>query len=83
MNLDPSTVLVYATLCIFSQPLHLRAACIFSLVRTAFASLRRKRAYFRILPPYATNADKESATFTVYITRAVSGEGEGDLGRTL
>ena len=32
MNLDPSTVLVYATLCIFSQPLHLRAVCIFSLV---------------------------------------------------
>jgi len=39
--------------CIFSQSPHLRAACIFSLGRPTFATLRPNLAYFRILPPYA------------------------------
>ena len=39
--------------CIFSQSPPLRAACIFSLGRPTFATLRPNLAYFRILPPYA------------------------------
>ena len=38
--------------CIFSQSPHLRAACIFSLGRPTFATLRPNLAYFRLLPPY-------------------------------
>jgi hypothetical protein len=52
VNLVRYMYLSQYTVCIFSQPLHLRAACIFSLAAAAFASLRQKSAYFRILPPY-------------------------------
>ena len=40
--------------CIFSQSPHHRAACIFSLGRPTFATLRPNLAYFRILSPYVT-----------------------------